>query len=65
MITPATTDVDYGPEAITPATHTSQEELEHICNEYIQSLQITLTQASEITRATINQDPSLNSYGSN
>ena len=37
-----TTDDDYGPEAINPATHTNQEELEHICNEYIQSLQITV-----------------------
>ena len=34
-LTPATTDDDYGPKAITTATHTSQEELEHICNEYI------------------------------
>ena len=52
-LTPATTDDDYGPEAITPATYTSQEELKGICNEYIQSLQITVTQASELTRATI------------
>ena len=35
-----TTDTDFGPEANTPATNTSQEELEHICNEYIQSLQL-------------------------
>ena len=36
----ATTDTDFGPEANTAATNTSQEELEHtdICNEYIQSL---------------------------
>ena len=60
-LTPATTDDDYGAEAITPATHTSQEELKRICNEYIQSLQTTVTQASELTIATIDQDESLNS----
>ena len=60
-LTPETTDDDYGPEAITPTTHTSQEESEHVCNEYIQSLQVTVKQASELTRATVDQDSSLNS----
>ena len=59
-LAPAATDNDYGPEAITP-TNTTQEELQHICNEYLQSLQVTMEQASKLTRATMNQDPSLNS----
>ena len=40
-LAPAATDNDYGPEAITP-TNTTQEELQHICNEYLQSLQVTM-----------------------
>ena len=60
-LTPAITDVVYGPEAITSATSTSEKDLKHICNEYILSLQVTVNQASELTRATVDQDPSLNS----
>ena len=60
-LTPAITDADYGPEAITSATSTSEEDLKHICNECILSLQVTVKQASELTRATVDQDPSLNS----
>ena len=52
-LTPATTDADYGPEAITPTTSTSEEDLKHICNEYILSLQVIVNQASELTRATL------------
>ena len=57
---PATTDNDYGPEAITPS-NTSQEDLQHICNEYLISLQVTMEQASKLTQATVDQDPSPNS----
>ena len=60
-LTPAITDADYGPEAITSAISTSEADLKHICNEYILSLQVTVKQASELTRATVDQDPSLNS----
>ena len=34
-LTPAIVNAHYGPEAITSATSTSEEELKHICNEYI------------------------------
>ena len=59
-LTPAITDKDYGPEAITP-TNSSQDELRLICNEYLTSLQVTVEQATELTRETVDQDPSLNS----
>ena len=60
-LTPAITDADYGPEAITSAISTSEEDLKYTCNKYILSLQVTAKQASELTRATVDQDPSLNS----
>ena len=50
---PAITDANYGPEAITSATSTSEEDLKHICNKYILSSQVTVKQASELTRATV------------
>ena len=53
-LTPATTDNDYGPEAQTPI-NTYQPR--HICNEYLQSLQVTMEQASILTEATMKQDP--------
>ena len=46
-LTPATTDNDNGTEAQTPST--SQKDLRCICNEYLQSLQITAQQASMLT----------------
>ena len=46
-LTPATADKDYGPEAITP-TNFSQEELKHICKNYLKSLQVTAEQAAEL-----------------
>ena len=59
-LTPAITDKDYGPETITP-TNSSKDELRVICNEYLTSLQVTVEQAAELMRETVDQDPSLNS----
>jgi len=59
-LTPAVTDKDYGPDAISP-TNSSQDELRHTCNDYLASLQVTVEQAAQLTTATVDQDPSLNS----
>ena len=44
-----------------PPTNSSQDELRLICNEYLTSLQVTVEQATELARETVDQDASLNS----
>ena len=59
-LTSSTTDRNYGPKAVTPNT-TNQQELHKLCKEYLESLRVTPKQASELTAATTEQDPSPNS----
>ena len=59
-LAPSTADRDYGPEAVTTNT-IDQQELHKLCKEYLESLQITPQQTSQLTEATIGQDPSPNS----
>ena len=59
-LAPSTADRHYGPKAVTTNT-IDQQELHKLCKEYLESLQITPQQASQLTEATIGQDPSPNS----
>ena len=61
-LAPSSTDRDYGPAAVTPNT-TNQQELQKLCNEYLESLQVTSQQAAELT--SIDRIPLRIVYGNN
>ena len=55
-LTASSTDRDYGPEAVTLNT-TNQQDLQKLCKEYLESLQVTPQQAAELTSIAQNTSP--------